>query len=74
MFNFSLEMDAENSERLMNAWLYPLTTWDYTKSYDFTRPNSTMVKMQYPAIYKVACVMNIEYFPWDMQHCEMTVE
>ena len=62
---FSIEMDQANSERLMTAILRPKLArfpGDY---------NTTFVKMSYPAIYQISCVMNVRYFPWDQHTCSL---
>uniref|UniRef100_A0A8R1HWY1 Neur_chan_LBD domain-containing protein n=1 Tax=Caenorhabditis japonica TaxID=281687 RepID=A0A8R1HWY1_CAEJA len=31
-----------------------------------------MVELLYPTIYKISCLLNLRFFPFDMQKCRMT--
>lgn len=49
-----LEMDDAASKRLLNVKL--------TAS-----PEAALVEMLYPAIYKFSCMLDLRFFPFDMQ-------
>uniref|UniRef100_A0AC35U7J7 Neur_chan_LBD domain-containing protein n=1 Tax=Rhabditophanes sp. KR3021 TaxID=114890 RepID=A0AC35U7J7_9BILA len=56
----SLVMKDDDTRRLLNA---KLTT-------DPSR-NSTHVELLYPTIYKYSCLLDLRYFPFDIQVCTM---
>ncbi|CAI4232764.1 unnamed protein product [Auanema sp. JU1783] len=57
----SLVMDDSNSRRLMNA---KLTTRGKDKG--------ALVELLYPTIYKLSCLLDLRFFPFDMQECKLT--
>uniref|UniRef100_A0A914KWX5 Uncharacterized protein n=1 Tax=Meloidogyne incognita TaxID=6306 RepID=A0A914KWX5_MELIC len=57
----SLVMKDDDSRRLLNA---KLTT-------NITR-KAVLVELLYPTIYKFSCLLNLRYFPYDLQECTMT--
>uniref|UniRef100_A0A914I2S9 Uncharacterized protein n=1 Tax=Globodera rostochiensis TaxID=31243 RepID=A0A914I2S9_GLORO len=57
----SLVMKDDDSRRLLNA---KLTT-------NMSR-KAVLVEMLYPTIYKFSCLLNLRYFPYDLQECTMT--
>lgn len=56
----SLVMKDEDQRRLLNAKLVTRTDL-----------NSTYIEMLYPAIFKFSCLLNLQYFPFDVQRCRM---
>ncbi|KAL7077719.1 hypothetical protein ACQ4LE_003060 [Meloidogyne hapla] len=54
-------MKDDDSRRLLNA---KLTT-------NLTR-KAVLVELLYPTIYKFSCLLNLRYFPYDLQECTMT--
>ncbi|VDD85698.1 unnamed protein product [Enterobius vermicularis] len=56
----SLVMKDEDQRRLLNAKL--VTRLDL---------NATYIEMLYPAIFKFSCLLNLKYFPYDVQRCRM---
>ncbi|KAE9551089.1 hypothetical protein FO519_005704 [Halicephalobus sp. NKZ332] len=57
----NLVMKDDDSRRLLNA---KLTT-------NITR-KAALVELLYPTIYKFSCLLNLRYFPFDVQVCSMT--
>lgn len=57
----SLVMKDDDTRRLLNA---KLTT-------NITR-KAVLVELLYPTIYKFSCLLNLRYFPYDLQVCTMT--
>uniref|UniRef100_A0A915BC53 Uncharacterized protein n=1 Tax=Parascaris univalens TaxID=6257 RepID=A0A915BC53_PARUN len=57
----SLVMKDEDSRRLLNAKLTTNTT-----------RRATLIELLYPTIYKFSCLLNLRFFPFDVQICTMT--
>lgn len=57
----SLVMKDDDTRRLLNA---KLTT-------NITR-KAVLIELLYPTIYKFSCLLNLRYFPFDLQVCTMT--
>ncbi|CAD5217562.1 unnamed protein product [Bursaphelenchus xylophilus] len=57
----SLVMKDDDTRRLLNA---KLTT-------NSTR-RAALIELLYPTIYKFSCLLNLRYFPFDLQVCTMT--
>ncbi|VDM37707.1 unnamed protein product [Toxocara canis] len=57
----SLVMKDEDSRRLLNA---KLTT--------NTSRRAAFIELLYPTIYKFSCLLNLRFFPFDVQICTMT--
>uniref|UniRef100_A0A0N5AD96 Neur_chan_LBD domain-containing protein n=1 Tax=Syphacia muris TaxID=451379 RepID=A0A0N5AD96_9BILA len=56
----SLVMKDEDQRRLLNAKLVTIPSL-----------NTTYIEMLYPAIFKFSCLLNLRYFPYDVQRCRM---
>ncbi|NP_001317822.1 Acetylcholine receptor monepantel-1 [Caenorhabditis elegans] len=57
----SLEMDDSASKKLTHVKLTTLG-----------KNQGAMVELLYPTIYKISCLLNLKYFPFDTQTCRMT--
>ncbi|CAI2354322.1 unnamed protein product [Caenorhabditis sp. 36 PRJEB53466] len=57
----SLEMDDSASRKLTHVKLNTLG-----------KKRGAMVELLYPTIYKISCLLNLRFFPFDMQRCRMT--
>uniref|UniRef100_A0A1I8A6X9 Neur_chan_LBD domain-containing protein n=1 Tax=Steinernema glaseri TaxID=37863 RepID=A0A1I8A6X9_9BILA len=57
----SLVMNDAESRRLLNA---KLTTDTYRKT--------VLVELLYPTLYKFSCMLDLRFFPFDVQACKMT--
>ncbi|KAF1752626.1 hypothetical protein GCK72_019181 [Caenorhabditis remanei] len=57
----SLEMDDSASKKLTHVKLTTLG-----------KRRGAMVELLYPTIYKISCLLNLRFFPFDMQKCRMT--
>ncbi|TMS34104.1 hypothetical protein L596_001755 [Steinernema carpocapsae] len=55
----SLVMDDAESRRLLNA---KLTTDVY---------KTVLVELLYPTLYKFSCMLNLKFFPFDIQVCSL---
>lgn len=56
--NFRLEMDDSASKKLTHVKLTTLG-----------KNQGAMVELLYPTIYKISCLLNLKYFPFDTQVC-----
>ncbi|VDN50698.1 unnamed protein product [Dracunculus medinensis] len=56
----SLEMDDANSKRMMKVKII---------SGDKNKP--AIVELLYPSMYKFSCMLNLRFFPYDIQNCEI---
>ncbi|KAL3110445.1 hypothetical protein niasHT_019306 [Heterodera trifolii] len=56
----SLVMDDEQSRRILNVKLNTLQ-----------REKSALVEMLYPTLYQFSCMLDLRFFPYDIQHCVM---
>ncbi|EYB86003.1 hypothetical protein Y032_0287g1461 [Ancylostoma ceylanicum] len=57
----SLVMDDENTRRLLNA---KLTTRG--------KDQGALIELLYPTIYKLSCLLDLRFFPFDVQTCKLT--
>ncbi|CAD5213039.1 unnamed protein product [Bursaphelenchus okinawaensis] len=57
----SLVMKDDDTRRLLNAKLTTNTT-----------RKAALIELLYPTIYKFSCLLNLRYFPFDLQVCTMT--
>ncbi|PIO53681.1 hypothetical protein TELCIR_24976, partial [Teladorsagia circumcincta] len=56
-----LVMDDQDTRRLLNA---KLTTRGKDKG--------ALVELLYPTIYKLSCLLDLRFFPFDVQTCKLT--
>uniref|UniRef100_A0A183CB35 Neur_chan_LBD domain-containing protein n=1 Tax=Globodera pallida TaxID=36090 RepID=A0A183CB35_GLOPA len=56
----SLVMDDQQSRRILNVKLNTLQ-----------RERSALVEMLYPTLYQFSCMLDLRFFPYDIQHCVM---
>uniref|UniRef100_A0A1I7UBB6 Neur_chan_LBD domain-containing protein n=1 Tax=Caenorhabditis tropicalis TaxID=1561998 RepID=A0A1I7UBB6_9PELO len=57
----SLEMDDKASKKLTHVKVTTLG-----------KNRGAMIELLYPTIYKISCLLNLRFFPFDMQKCRMT--
>uniref|UniRef100_A0A1I8BKC5 Neur_chan_LBD domain-containing protein n=1 Tax=Meloidogyne hapla TaxID=6305 RepID=A0A1I8BKC5_MELHA len=57
----SLVMDDAESRRILNVKVNTLPT-----------DKSALVEMLYPTLYQFSCMLDLRFFPFDIQHCLMT--
>uniref|UniRef100_A0AC34FCP5 Uncharacterized protein n=1 Tax=Panagrolaimus sp. ES5 TaxID=591445 RepID=A0AC34FCP5_9BILA len=58
----SLTMDEAESKRLINV---KITT--------IPKKKTALVELLYPTLYKISCLLDLTFFPFDMQSCKMTM-
>ncbi|PIO66173.1 hypothetical protein TELCIR_12123, partial [Teladorsagia circumcincta] len=61
VFYLRLVMDDQDTRRLLNA---KLTTRGKDKG--------ALVELLYPTIYKLSCLLDLRFFPFDVQTCKLT--